>query len=138
MVMKGKQMRINQTTFLALRAIYRIHLERDDVVTSKTMAQKEEVSQGVLIKTLRILNSTGILSSHQGRGLICGGFSLNKSIDEITLLEIIDAMEGIDICSGLSLDLRTKEKRLYHQCKSINNCFREEFSRYTIRDLFNA
>jgi len=129
-------MKIKQTTFYALRAIRRIYVEDKPVITSTVIAEKEELSQGVLLRLLRTLNHAGILEVHQGRGTICGGFSLVKKIDEITLLEVIDVMEHIDICSHLGEEFQIKEKQLFNKCEQINKHLREELSKYTIRDLF--
>ena len=126
-------MKIKQTTFYALQAIRKIYLEEQRIVTSKAIADQEGMSQGVLLKQLRTLANSGILCAHQGRGAVCGGFSLIKSIDDITLLDVIDVMEHVDICANLDEE---KDSHLFHSCYRINDSLREEFSKYTIRDLY--
>ena len=126
-------MKINQTTFYALQALKRISLEKGKITTSSTIAQKEGIPQGVLLKQLRILASAGILCAHHGRGAISGGFSLIKSIDDITFLDVVDIMEHVDICTNLDEE---KDSPLFHTCSQINDSLRKEFSKYTIRDLY--
>jgi len=133
--MKG--MKIKQTTFYALQILKRIHLEDKDIVTSILIADRENLSQGVVLKLLRTMVDTKILYAHQGRDAISGGFSMMKSVDEITLMEIVDVMEGVDICENLDEEKREKEAILFHKCCQINEYLRNEFSRYTIRDLFD-
>lgn len=129
-------MKIKQSTFHALRILYRIHREEERVITSKEIAETEEISQGVIIKIARVLVQDGMLCAHQGRGQICGGFSLQKSIDEITMAEVMKVMEGIDICSKLDEISRKKGTLLFQACSQMNTDLEELFSKYTIRDLF--
>lgn len=129
-------MKIKQTTFYALRIICRINREESRVVTSKEIAEKEECSQGVTLKILRALEVAGILCVHQGRGQVCGGFSLAKSIDDITMAEVMKVLEGMDICINLDEASRQKEERLFRTCSQINRELEEIFSGYTIRELF--
>ena len=62
-----------------------------EVVTIKDMADKEHFSIPYIEKILQKLRSAGIVSSQQGKN---GGFSLAKKPSEITLREIIEALEG--------------------------------------------
>jgi len=129
-------MKIKQTTFCAMRILWSIHQEKKAVVTSKEIAEKEKISTGVTLKILRELSHAGILHVHQGRGQVCGGFSLAKSIDDIKMVNIIVALEGLDI--GVNLDEVSlgKEKTLDRTCDQINEHLEELFSRYSIRCLF--
>jgi len=113
-----------------------IYLEKEQVITSNCIAKSEGISQGVVIKILRMLSKEGILNVYRGSGSVCGGFSLNKSIDEISLLEIVEIMEGVNICENLDKELEEKENRLFLRCSQINEHFRIELSKYTIRELF--
>jgi len=131
-----EDMKIKQTTFCAMRILWRIYQESKEVITSKEIAEKEEISTGVTLKILRELSRAGILHVHQGRGQICGGFSLAKSIDDIKMVNIIVVMEGLDIGVNLNEDSRGKEKILDRACDQINEHLEELFSRYSIRHLF--
>ena len=124
-------MKIKKTTFYALKVIYRIHLEDKAVVTSNEIAEKEHLPYGVALKVMQMLKDSGILRVYQGRGTVSGGFSLNRQIDDITLLDVVDTMENVDICENLE-----EEEALMHKCRQINEHLREEFSKHTIQDLF--
>lgn len=131
---KEEHMKIKQSTFYALQAMWAIYEEDNVIVTSRIIAKKTNLSQGVVIKVLSILEKAGILRVYQGRGEISGGFSLNKSIDEVTFLEIVETMEGVDICANLSND----ESKLLDKVSQINDQLRIELSRYTVRELLEA
>lgn len=128
-------MRIKQTTFYAMRILYQIHEGEASVVTSKEIAEKEEISQGVILKILRELSHAGIVQVYQGRGKICGGFSLAKSIDDITLADIIEVLEGMDIGVNLDEASHGKESSLQRACDQINAYLEQLFSIYTLRQL---
>jgi len=132
---EGK-MKIKQTTFYALRIIRRIHVEDRNIITSAVMAEKEEISQGVILKLLKQLERGNIVSAHQGRGEVAGGFSLNRGVDEITLLEVIDTMEKIDICFHMDKGFRESEKLSKGKCIEINEFIKQELSHHTVQELF--
>ena len=129
-------MKIKQTTFYALRAIRRIYLEKEVIVTSTVIAEKEDISQGVLLRILRTLDKANILEAHQGRGAVSGGFSFSKDIESVTFLEILEFLEGVDISVNLDAETCEKDKQLYNQINKINHKIREEFAKHTICDLF--
>lgn len=130
-------MKINKTTFYALRIIYRIYMEESVIVTSCEIAKKEKISQGVSMKILSKLVRAGILQVHQGRGQICGGFSLLKNIDEITMLEILEIMEGMDICRNLA-EIHKTTHQLLMKCSEFSERINDIGSQYTIHDLFGT
>jgi len=90
----GGYMKINMATDYALRIIRVIYLEDIEIVTSKLISERENISQGVVMKILKILKENHIVASHQGRGQNVGGFSLEAHVEELTLYDILTAMEG--------------------------------------------
>lgn len=133
-----KNVKIKQTTFAAMRILGRIHKEEVGVVTSKKIAEKEELSQGVTLRILRELSHAGIVQVHQGRGQVCGGFSLTKSIDDITLADIMVVLEGMDIGANLDEASREKEASLHRVCDQIDEYLEQLFSRYSIRQMLES
>lgn len=131
-------MKINQSTFFAFRILYRLYQGKDRMVTSKEIAEMEELSQGVVLKILQKLSRVGICYVQQGRGAVCGGFTLAKSIDEITVFEILKTMEGVDICINLDAAYRKKEKQMFLVCSRMNDELEELLSKYTVRSLFES
>ena len=129
-------MKIKQSTFYAFRILYRLYKGKGRVVTSREVAEKEELSPGVILKILRIMGENGIVCAHQGRGEAGGGFSLEKNIDEITFLEIVKIMEGVDLCANMDAASRQKEMQMFWTSSRINEELEKLLSNYTARDLF--
>ncbi len=63
----------------------------EQAVLLKDIARRQEISERYLENIMRILVSTGLVTSVQGRN---GGFSLARSPSDIKLSEIIQAVEG--------------------------------------------
>lgn len=82
------------TTDYAIRIIRTIYMEEGEIVNTAIISEKEHISQGVIMKILKLLRDADFVSSHQGRGDISGGFSLKRGLKELTLYDVILAMEG--------------------------------------------
>lgn len=85
-------MKLSRSTEYALLAVETIARHAPyDTMTVKRMAQEHQLPMGYLQKVLQQLVRANILESLRGPQ---GGFVLAKSVDKITLLEIIEAVEG--------------------------------------------
>ncbi|MFT8350498.1 RrF2 family transcriptional regulator [Clostridium saccharoperbutylacetonicum] len=85
-------MKITQEADYGMRVIlYLSKLEYGAKVDAGTMAKHEELPLRFLLKLLRKLIAPGIIKSFRG---INGGYSLNKLPEEITLLDVIEAIDG--------------------------------------------
>ena len=60
-------------------------------VTIKEIAEKEHFSPAYIEKIMQTLRGAGIIDSHQGKE---GGYTLARHPSQITLKEIIEALEG--------------------------------------------
>ncbi len=83
---------LSQACKYAIRAV--LHLaERDTTAPQlcKIIASELEVPEYFLAKILQDLVRNGILVSFKGRG---GGFSLERSTDEIGRVDIVEAVDG--------------------------------------------
>lgn len=85
-------MRLNQATDYAFRAIlYLSGLPRGQVVEAKLIAEEERIPMRFLLKIFRLLTKSGIVESYRG---INGGYALARPPEEITMLDVIEAIEG--------------------------------------------
>jgi len=85
-------MQLTQATDYSFRVVlYLASLEPDVVVTAKDIADHEEIPMRYLLKTLRSLVKAGILHSFRGPE---GGYALAKKPHEISLLDVVEAVEG--------------------------------------------
>lgn len=94
-------MQLNQATDYSFRVVlYLATLPPGEIVTAKTLSEHEKIPMRYLLKTIRSLVTAGILNSRCGAD---GGYFLAKKPEDITLLEVIEALEGpiiINRCLG--------------------------------------
>jgi len=77
-----------------LSAMYELSLSNGSPMQIKTVAERANVPQNYLEQLLPLLRKAGLLKSFRGAS---GGYSLAKNAKEITVLEIIETLEG-DLC----------------------------------------
>ncbi len=85
-------MRLTRASSYALHALVHMALQKKDVPTaSHHIAQKRGIPERFLLKVLKPLVSAQILISIKGPN---GGYRLARSPSDVTLLEIIEAVDG--------------------------------------------
>ncbi len=83
----------SQTTDYALRAVVCLAAHHGKPQTTEQIAQFAEVPAGYLSKVLQTLGRAGIVSAQRGVG---GGYTLVKSPEELTVLEVVNAVDPIE------------------------------------------
>lgn len=85
-------MRVNKSTVYAVLAVAHIARHTDsDLLQGRLISDAYGIPNEYLLKILQLLTRSGILKSETGRR---GGFSLSRPPSEISLLEIIEAVDG--------------------------------------------
>lgn len=85
-------MKITRATAYAIYALMHIaQLKSESPVASRTIAQAHNIPERFLLKVLKPLVAMGLLHSVKGPR---GGYQLARPPSQITLLEIIEAVEG--------------------------------------------
>ncbi|MHC4132453.1 MAG: RrF2 family transcriptional regulator [Planctomycetota bacterium] len=93
-------MRINKSTGYAFLAVgYIAQHQNENVILSKTISKEFDIPLEYLLKVMKDLVKADLLKSKRGPR---GGFSLARPTEDITMLNIIEAVEGP---IGISLDL---------------------------------
>jgi Rrf2 family protein len=88
-----------------LRAvIYIASRNVESPVRGEDIAREEDLPSPFLSKILKILASRNILHSVRGPG---GGFRLARSADEITLLDVVEAIDGLTQFEECALGWKT-------------------------------
>ena len=85
-------MKISRSTGYALMAVGYIAQHQDaKIILSQDISKKHDIPLEYLLKILQQLVRTNVLRSKRGPR---GGFSLAKSAKKITMLQIIEAVDG--------------------------------------------
>ena len=85
-------MKLSRTVIYALQAACQLGSSGQDVpVPSKKIAEAGQMPDRFLLQILRNLVAHGLLRSTRG---VIGGYTLARTTDEISLLDIIEAVEG--------------------------------------------
>lgn len=84
---------ISQTVEYALRAMVRLaELEPGTAANSETLAMLTQAPAGYLSKVMRDLVVAGLVTSQRGPS---GGFTLARAASEITMLDVVNAVDEI-------------------------------------------
>lgn len=99
----------SQTVEYALRAVVHLAAQAPATQTTAQIATATKVPRAYLSKVLQSLCRAGVVVSHRGIG---GGMTLVQSADELTILEVVNAVEPIQRITTCPLGLAAHGKRL--------------------------
>lgn len=85
-------MQFSKATLLALHSVMMLAGAGDELLSTAQMAKSAGVSEAHLAKVLQRLGKAGLVRSVRGPK---GGFSLARPAEEMTLLDVYEAMEGM-------------------------------------------
>ena len=116
----------SEAASLALHAMELMAREKDTTFTARTLATRLNASEAHLAKVFQRLVKTDLVISQRGPN---GGFRLKKEPENISLLEIFNAIEGpvrLDICPMI------KESCPFSRCifSGIMFKFQKEFREF--------
>lgn len=83
---------LSQTAEYALRAVVSMGTSPGQPLTTQAIAEKTRVPAGYLSKVLQALCKAGIVESYRG---LRGGYGLARPFDELTVLEVINAVDPL-------------------------------------------
>lgn len=83
---------ISQTAEYALRAVVYLAMNPGNAFTTQQIAHTTKVPSAYLSKVLKSLVRAGVVQSQRGLG---GGFVLTKPPEQITILEVLNAVDPI-------------------------------------------
>ena len=99
----------SQTVEYALRAVAYLAYEAPAPRTTEQVAEATRVPPAYLSKVLQALSRGGVVRSQRG---VRGGMSLVKRPDELTILEVVNAVEPIQRIKTCPLGLKSHGVRL--------------------------
>jgi Rrf2 family protein len=100
---------ISQTAEYALRAVVCLSTQDRRPLTTQAIAAKTKVPAGYLSKVLQGLGRAELVQSHRGLG---GGFVLARPLDDITVLDVINAVDSLKRFKHFPLGLVAHGTRL--------------------------
>ena len=99
----------SKTVEYALRAVVHLAYEAPAARTTAQIAEATQVPKDYLSKILQNLAKEGIVQTQRGVG---GGVSLAKGPDELTILDVVNAVEPIERITVCPLGLKGHGVRL--------------------------
>jgi len=107
-------MQLNQATDYAFRTVLHLaQLPPGSVVSGQTLAVREAIPPRFLLKIMQSLTQAGLVKSFRG---VSGGFGLDRDPADISLLDIIKAIEGPLAIHRCLEDRQSCNKHCCHEC----------------------
>lgn len=135
---------LSNTCKYAIRGVIYLALNSngDKKIGLKEVSKDLDIPSPFLGKILQILAKNKLLISTKGPN---GGFALAKSPKEITLLNIIEIIDGLDVFNDCVIGLRSCSASaeadlqcpIHHKFVPINKQIIELFNKETIHNLAN-
>lgn len=129
---------ISQTAEYALRAVVYLADQNGEPRTNVQIAEATQVPTGYLAKVMQGLSRARVVNSQRG---LNGGFTLNRSPDVMTVLEVINSIDPIRRIHECPLGLPSHGKNLCPLHQRIDNAaaqVEEAFGDTTISDLLDV
>lgn len=130
-------MKITLEADYAVRIIH--YLSKNEVASATEIAERIGVTQRFTLKILRKLSIEGLVSSKKG---VNGGYFLKETPKDITLLKVIEAIDGricVNRCCGdeapCSRMGNNKDACRFHRIfNDVSEAVRENLGKYTFAD----
>jgi len=100
---------LSQTSEYALRAAVILAGQPDGPLTTQQIAAAGQIPLDYLSKVLQLLNRAGLVTAMRGKG---GGFTLTRHPAEMTVLEIVNAVDPLRRIRSCPLKLAEHRHRL--------------------------
>lgn len=127
----------SQTVEYALRAVVHLASNAPTAQTTVQIARTTKVPQAYLSKVLQGLAQAGIVKSQRGIG---GGISLVKKPSELTILEVVNAVDPIRRITTCPLELASHGIRLCPLHRRVDNALamvEEAFRATTLQEVID-
>lgn len=124
---------------LGLQAVLYLTLQPEELlISAKEISQKLKIPKEFVSKVLQSLTSSGIINSRKGKN---GGFSLGKKPTEIYLIDIVKAIDGLEIFNHCVLGFPDcspdRPCPVHNEWGKIRDEAYDMLSRYTLEQLKN-
>ena len=130
-------MRITLESNYAIK-IVELLAEKDDKVYAKNLSEDGDIPARFCLKILRKLAAAGIVVSYKGAR---GGYALSRMPEEITLYEVIEAVEGplfFSKCQCPEFSCSMPDCRLHPLYTEITAAIRDKLKSYNFGDIVSS
>jgi Rrf2 family protein len=127
----------SQTVEYALRAMVHLAATAPDPQTTEAIAKVTKVPQAYLSKVLQSLVQAGLVKSQRGMG---GGMALARKPAELTILEVVNAVDPIRRIKTCPLGLETHGVHLCPLHRRVDNALalvEDAFARSTLQEVID-
>ena len=100
---------ISQTAEYALRAVVFLGSQEGRPATTQRIAADTKVPAGYLAKVLQALGRAGLVDAQRG---LHGGYALARPLDELTVLEVVNAVDPLQRIHHCPLGLAAHRENL--------------------------
>jgi Rrf2 family protein len=100
---------ISQTAEYALRSVVVLGSTGGAPLTTRQIAEQTQVPSGYLSKVLQALGRAGLVQAQRG---LYGGFVLARALDELSILDVINAVDPLERIGHCPLGLAAHRARL--------------------------
>jgi Rrf2 family protein len=127
---------LSRSSAYALHAlVYIARQPPDQFAASHVVARAQGIPERFLLKVLKPLVSAGLLRSVRGPN---GGYCLARPTREITLLEVVEAVDGpvrSEVPAGFAPAKDRLDRRLAEVCQQAAELVRERLGKVRLADL---
>jgi len=127
----------SQTVEYALRAVVHLAYVAPEACTTDQLAEATRVPKAYLSKVIQALVRARLVHSQRGLG---GGVSLAREPEELTILEVVNAVDPVERIRTCPLGLKTHGVRLCPLHRRLDNAYalvEEAFRRTTLAEVLN-
>ncbi len=128
---------LNQTAEYALRAMSCLAYEPDRLMPTNELAEFTKVPQNYLAKVLQSLAQADLIVGRRGVG---GGYRLAKPAEQISLLDVINAISPVERITACPLGLENHSGRLCPLHRRLDLAAKqtiETFGGITLKDVIS-
>ncbi|MDX1618069.1 MAG: Rrf2 family transcriptional regulator [Balneolaceae bacterium] len=113
-----------------------LHANEDTNVELNRIAGEQNIPKHFLSKILQQLVKNKLLVSMKGP---TGGFNLSRPADDITLIEVVEAIDGLDMFTQCGIGLKMCDDDhpcpIHHDYKKIRQRIQHLFETKTLKEL---
>lgn len=129
---------LSQTAEYALRAMSCLAYSPDRLVPTPELASMTQVPPNYLAKVLQSLSQANLIAGRRGVG---GGYKLSRQADEISLLDVVRAIDPVERIASCPLGLQNHGPNLCPLHRAVDKAIKmliDEFQGVTLHDVVSG